>query len=349
MYFTAMSAVTLHNLANNIEEATRFGSFDDIHLTTSDVSNWTLAKDEQTLIKTFPLCNGSHQSPINIESGAIKENLGLRLGLTAYDKPISGFLVNQFPTFRLVPYSLELPKPSAIISNSIARSFNPYADSYFVLNYIQFHWSAAAISMSTNANGQDMGEPAAGHTLDGHGSPVEIHFVHVNTAYTNLDEAHSRPDGLMILAVMAVPSTHESYVFDRLLDSLTNVTRPQSQVAFDEDSTWRSLLPEDTSRFYRYHGSLVLPGCHESVQWVVFEDKLRLGARQLKRLRRFKFLGNHLATGDRIDWSAQRRSTRPVNNRTIERSFSSSSSSSSLLLSRRRSEGSAGVGRRKLT
>lgn len=305
-----MSAVSLHNLASNIKEAT--WSFDNIELTTGDTTNWTLGNEEQ-LTRTFAQCNGSHQSPINIESRLLKENLALRLGLTAYDKPISGFLMNQFPTFRLVPrYSFEYPKPSALISSSMARSFNPYADSHFVLNYIQFHWS----------NEEDAHDSQSGHKLEGLGSPVEIHFVHVNTAYTNLDEAYSRPDGLMILAVMAVPSNQvESYVFDRILDKLSNITGHQQQVAFDEDSTWRTLLPQDTSRFYRYHGSMMWPPCHESVQWIIFENKLKLGSRQLKRLRRFKFIGKDLATGQQIDWSSQRRSMRPLNNRTVERSF----------------------------
>ena len=32
-----------------------------------------------------------------------------------------------------------------------------------------------------------------------------------------------------------------------------------------------SVLPDDTTGFYRYRGSLTTPGCQQSVQWVVFE------------------------------------------------------------------------------
>lgn len=326
MYLTAMSAVSIHNLANNIEEVTRGAATIDLK---TAATNWTLDNMSELLVQ-FPRCNGTRQSPIVIESPAkTRENLNLRLGLTAYDKPISGFIVNQFPTFRLMPFSFEWPRPSALISNNVARSFNPYADSHFVLDYIQFYW--------TNSVGQETSTP--GHQVNSIQSvPVEIHFVHTNSAYANLDEALGRPDGLLIFAVQVVPTTHESYIFDRMLDELGNLTEHGQQVNFNEDSTWRSLLPLDTSRFYRYQGSLIMPPCHESVQWIVFEDRLRLGHKQLRRLKRYRLLGQYQPAllsnrseqrlGPKmIDWSAQRRPMQQLNNRTIERSFSGTASS----------------------
>lgn len=320
MYLTAMSAVSLHNLANNIEEVTR--SANTIDLKTVPTTNWTWDDASKGELAEFPLCNGTRQSPIKIESAKTKENLNLRLGLTAYDKPISGFIVNRFPTFRLMPFSFEWPRPSALISNNVARSFNPYADSHFVLDYIQFYWSNDA-------------QQSPGHQVNNQSVPLEIHFVHTNSAYANLNEALSRPDGLLIFAALVVPSTHESYMFDRLLDELSNLTEHGQQVDFNEDSTWRSLLPSDTSRFYRYQGSLMMPPCHESVQWIIFEDKLRLGHRQLRRLKRYRLLSRYQApngTESRsVDWSAQRRPLQQLNNRSIERSFSTSIVRRSLL------------------
>lgn len=303
MYFTAMSAVSIHNLVNNINDITQ--RYDPILLETSD-TNWTLAGD---LNKIFPQCNGTRQSPINIETLKAKENLNLRLGLTAYDKPISGLLLNQFPTFRLSPISFKWPRPSALVSTSIARSFNPFADSHFTLNYVQFHWS------------RDEQRNLSVHHIDNADFPVEIHFVHINTAYSSLEEAFMKPDGLLILAVMVVPSTHESYVFDKLLDSLPNITHPGKQVLIEEDSTWRSLLPSDTSRFYRYHGSLITPPCYESVQWIVFDEKLKLGQRQLKRLKRHRFISRDIRNEMEIDWADQRRGVQNLHDRVVERSF----------------------------
>lgn len=310
MYLTAMSAVSIHNLVNNINEATR--SVEPIELRTAN-TNWTI-DDIDTIPNEYNnYCNGTRQSPININTSAVRENINLRLGLTAYDKPISGFMINQFPTFRLMPFSFEWPRPSALVSNSLARSFNPYADSHFVLNYVQFHWTT----------GHGGSNDSSVHRLDNSGCPLEIHFVHINTAYSNLEEAFAKPDGLLILAVMVVPSTHESYICERLLNSLSNITLPGQQVAIDEDSTWRSLLPTDTSRFYRYQGSMILPPCHESVQWIVFEERLKLGSKQLRRLKRFRFLGKDLRSDRDIDWTLKGRPSQKLNNRIVERSFSS--------------------------
>jgi len=148
-----------------------------------------------------------------------------------------------------------------------------------------------------------------------------MHFVHINTAYTNLEEANSKPDGLLILSVLVVPSTHESYIFDRILDELSTLTEHNQQVNFNEESTWRSLLPQDTSRFYRYFGSTMTPPCYESVQWIIFEEKLKLGLKQLKRLTRFRFLGKVLGSDKEIDWSKQLRPIQKTGDRVVERSF----------------------------
>lgn len=306
MYLTTMSAVTLHNIVNNIQEATN--TVETIDLKTLD-TNYTL--NDNDLTSTFKECNGTKQSPININTSISKENLNLRFGLTAYDKPIFGLLINQFPSVQLLPIAYRWPKPSALISTFKARSFNPYADSYFTLNSVHFYWS------NDNSNNYSV------HQIDNETFPLEIHFVHLNTAYTNLEEALTKPDGLLILAVMVVPSTHESYMFDKLIDSLSNITNHQQQVLIDEDSTWRSLLPADTSKFYRYHGSMVMPPCYESVQWIVFDNKLKLGQKQLKRLRRHRFVGKDLRTDSRVNWTLQRRPIQQVNDRIIEHSFNS--------------------------
>lgn len=308
MYLTAMSAVSIHNLVSNLNEAT-LGQ-EDIVLQSSNV-NWTW--NDSDIYSAYPQCNGSMQSPINIRTNYTKENLNLRLGLTAYDKPITGLLVNQFPTFILVPLSYRWPRPTAFISVSNARTFNPYADSHFSLSHVHFYWS------------KDVHKNLSLHRIDDETFPVELNLVHINTAYSDFDEALSKPNGLLILSVLVVQSTYESYIFDKLLDDLVNLTTPNSQSIIDEDSTWRSLLPSDTSRFYRYQGSINVPPCHQSVQWIIFDEKLKLGQRQLKRLRRFRFFSKNVKDGLQIDWSTHRRPLQETGGRLVERSFSSRS------------------------
>lgn len=314
LYLTAISAVSLHNIVNEITHNIDNNS---INLKTTD-TNWTLQEINQNT-KIFATCNGSRQSPINVETKIAKLNPSLRLGLTAYDKPVLALLINKFPTFQIHPISLRWPRPSALVSSSVARAFNPLADKYFALSHIQFHWSH-----QDNADLQANSRPelrSSVHSIDNLDHPMEIHFVHLNTAYASIEEALSKPDGLLILAVMTTASSHESYLFDRILDELTNLTNTGQQSIIEEESTWRSFLPSDTSHFYRYQGSMIYPPCYESVDWIIFDEKLRLGRRQLRRLRRFKFNSYDLRTNKEIDWSIQRRPIQALNNRTIECSF----------------------------
>ena len=43
----------------------------------------------------------------------------------------------------------------------------------------------------------------------------------------------------------------------------------------------RNFLPEDTTRYFRYNGSLTTPGCFESVLWTVFHEPQYISHRQV--------------------------------------------------------------------
>ena len=45
-----------------------------------------------------------------------------------------------------------------------------------------------------------------------------------------------------------------------------------------------SLLPEDTSVYYTYAGSLTSPPCNECVNWVVLSDTTKLSRKQVTSL-----------------------------------------------------------------
>ena len=42
-----------------------------------------------------------------------------------------------------------------------------------------------------------------------------------------------------------------------------------------------SLLPEDTTQFYRYSGSLTTPECNEAVTWTIFRQTARVSLSQV--------------------------------------------------------------------
>ena len=45
----------------------------------------------------------------------------------------------------------------------------------------------------------------------------------------------------------------------------------------------KNLLPDDTSHFYSYHGSLTTPPCSEGVQWVVLKNHIEVSEQQVQR------------------------------------------------------------------
>lgn len=55
----------------------------------------------------------------------------------------------------------------------------------------------------------------------------------------------------------------------------------------------RNFLPEDTSMYFRYNGSLTTPGCFESVIWTVFDQKQAISHRQVHRSCHFKTYVNY--------------------------------------------------------
>lgn len=43
----------------------------------------------------------------------------------------------------------------------------------------------------------------------------------------------------------------------------------------------RPFLPDDINEFYRYHGSLTTPPCHEAVVWTVFKNPITMSEAQV--------------------------------------------------------------------
>jgi len=57
------------------------------------------------------------------------------------------------------------------------------------------------------------------------------------------------------------------------------------QNAYTKQFKLESLLPEDTTRFFRYGGSLTTPGCNEIVVWTVFRAARPVSGKQMTAFR----------------------------------------------------------------
>lgn len=145
-------------------------------------------------------CAGDRQSPINIDtSDVFNEDFIGPVRFVGYETPISGKLVNNGHVLQFNPDSIGSYK---MIHQELANDY--------VLAQFHFHWG------STNDQGSE-------HTLDGKAFPMEMHLVHFNSKYSNLDDAIASgdEDALAVIGIMF----HVGKVSNSALDvSLSNLT-----------------------------------------------------------------------------------------------------------------------------
>ncbi|XP_031556903.1 carbonic anhydrase 2-like [Actinia tenebrosa] len=243
--------------------------------------------------KTFPdFCNGSSQSPINIEtSKTTHASLG-QLTLTKFDTVPTG------AKFKVTnnghSYSVFLaPNTFSVSEGGLTGEFTTVQ--------FHFHWG------SDNNKGSE-------HTVDGKKYPAEMHFVSFNKKYSEINEALEHDDGLAVLGVIFEVGATENKALTSFLKYALNVTKPSEMTGLSMNHSLGSLLPLNTTDFYRYKGSLTTPRCNEVVTWTVFKNYATISANQLAMLRSLKDNAT-IALTDTF------RPVQPLNSRVVQRSF----------------------------
>lgn len=146
-------------------------------------------------------------------------------------------------------------------------------------------------------------------------------MVHLSTAFAKIDEALGRPRGLAVLAAFLQEGPEENSAYEQLLSHL-------GEIADEDSETWvpgldvSALLPSDLNRYFRYEGSLTTPPCAQGVVWTVFNETVKLSAKQLHTL------SDSLWGPDDSRLQLNFRATQPLNGRIIEASFSTEVDSS---------------------
>ncbi|KAM4847767.1 carbonic anhydrase 9 isoform X2 [Urocitellus parryii] len=156
--------------------------------------------------------------------------------------------------------------------------------------------------------------PGSEHSVDGHHFPAEIHVVHLSTAFSGVDEALGRPGGLAVLAAFLQEGPEENNAYEQLLSHLEEIAEEDSEI-WVPGLDVSALLPSDLSRYFRYEGSLTTPPCAQGVIWTVFNQTVRLSAKQLH------ILSSSLWESHNSRLQLNFRATQPLNGRMIEASF----------------------------
>ncbi|XP_065596105.1 carbonic anhydrase 9 isoform X1 [Cyrtonyx montezumae] len=220
------------------------------HWSYEDIGQWA---------KHFPVCAGTMQSPININTETTIFSPQLRpIQLSGYSLPASQMLKLKNNGHTVV---LKLPESLAIAGG--------YAQQYRAVQ-LHLHWGSPS-------------KPGSEHTVDRKRFAGELHVVHYNTKYENFEAALTQPDGLAVLGAFLEVGPRENPYYQQILEHLYKIQGEDDEV-FVPGFNIAGLLPDNLHLYFHYNGSLTTPPCLESVKWTVFNQTVMLSKEQMSVL-----------------------------------------------------------------
>ncbi|CAL8380227.1 unnamed protein product [Gadus morhua 'NCC'] len=204
-------------------------------------------------------CNGSRQSPININSSKAVEDAELvGFSFTDYDNKLG--LTKIKNTGKTVKVTL---------ANGTVSGGGLPNSTYQSLQF-HLHW------------GNGSTQPGSEHTVNGKRYPMEMHIVNVKAIYngnTTLAVADNESIAALgfFLEELDGPATMASTYWDTLASYLPNITNGGEYANFTDKISLDDLLEGvDRTKYYRYLGSLTTPSCNEVVIWTVFKESIKV-------------------------------------------------------------------------
>jgi carbonic anhydrase len=103
------------------------------------------------------------------------------------------------------------------------------------------------------------------HYLEGAQYPLELHFVHVNSKYSDLTAAlaSGQSDALLVVGQMFAVGAEQSATMTTIANGII-----ASDIEADRSLVLSHLL-DISQGYYTYSGSLTTPPCNPVVTWVV--------------------------------------------------------------------------------
>jgi len=241
--------------------------------------------------KKYPKCAGTRQSPIDIVDSAVKSDSSLKpIRFINYDLPLTGLtMLNDGHSIKvLVPskYDLRISTPSLPTSYKLAQ--------------FHFHWPSE-------------------HTFNGQRFPLELHLVHANPKLTDAQTTTDQT-GLVVVAIL-FDYRQGSYIGNTLKTMLSNtisITEENENVTLPGSLTLDDLLPQDTTSYIRYSGSLTTPVCAETVEFHILTNTMPIAQSHVSRfasLRHEYLLAANKPAEGNIDHNA--RPVQKLNGRTL--------------------------------
>ncbi|XP_017072790.1 carbonic anhydrase 2 [Drosophila eugracilis] len=135
----------------------------------------------------------------------------------------------------------------------------------YVAEAFHFHWG------SPESRGSE-------HSINKQRFDVEMHIVHRNAKYKDIDEAKDKKDGLAVIGVMLKIVKNPNRLFpglNKVMSAVPRVTKYKSTTTIPGGLSLGQMLGNVNPRdFFTYRGSLTTPQCEEAVTWMVFSQVL---------------------------------------------------------------------------
>jgi carbonic anhydrase len=250
-------------------------------------------------VDTYPSCGGANQSPINVITSAAQSLPG----------PTSFTFTNYERIIPASPFTIVNNGHSAMIQVNLKDITISGAGlpSTYVLEQFHLHWG------ENNGVGSE-------HLVDSVAHPLEIHFVHYNSAlYPDVATAAAsgNPQALAVLGVFVDIDDNKP------TPEIASIVDHVAEVLYADDSKFitpfsvANLLPQSAlNSYFRYSGSLTTPGCSEVVIWTLFTQPMYATSAQLNTLRQLR--ANVIGDPDEA-MTRNYRPVQPVNSRTVYR------------------------------
>ncbi|XP_071530807.1 carbonic anhydrase-related protein 10-like [Panulirus ornatus] len=213
----------------------------------------------------WAMCSeGRRQSPINLDPRTLLHDPNLT-PITLDKTQAHGMLVN-------TGHSLEWRvKPSS--GPPVNLSGGPLSYTYSV-SHLRLHFGERDLQGSE-------------HTIANYAFPAELQIYGYNVQlYRNFSQAASQVYGVVAIAVLVQLGDRTSPALATMLEGLPSVKFGGSSSSVYE-LTVSELLPS-TEQYLTYDGSLTVPGCYETVTWILPNKPLYIAFSQMRSLRRLK-------------------------------------------------------------
>ncbi|XP_048381503.2 carbonic anhydrase 14-like isoform X2 [Stegostoma tigrinum] len=198
-------------------------------------------------------------------------------------------------------YEVQLTLPTAMHICSLPMAYTA--------TQMHFHWGSVEHPQGSE------------HLVDGERAQAEVHVVHYNSEkYRNVSEAMSEEDGLLVLGILMEVGQNINPAYENILRHLDSIPHSGQEVKIPSFDV-HLLFPKQLDDYFTYSGSLTTPPCFQSVQWILFHQRVQLSQSQFAAFKTKLFrTGPDVAAKQPLVNNF--RIAQPLNDRKIRASFS---------------------------